>query len=229
MTLKAPEKPNVLVCGTPGTGKTTLCQFLEEAGIVQHIEISKLVKDKGLHEGRDEENDTYIVDEDAVVDELESTMVAGGVALDTHIVDYLPERWFQLVVVLRTDTAPLFDRLTARGYSDHKRGENIESEIMNVVLDDAMSSYKEDILVVRPSNSLDEMLETVELIKNCMAALDEGKPVRPVLDAWRAEHPYPVDEECDDDEETAAAAGAASGTAAVASDEPGAAADADMG
>ena len=32
----------------------------------RHIEVSKLVAEKGLHEGRDEEHDCWIIDDDAV-------------------------------------------------------------------------------------------------------------------------------------------------------------------
>ena len=39
----------------------------------------------------------------------------GGKILDTHMcVDYFPERWFDLVVVLRSSTNVLFDRLQKR-------------------------------------------------------------------------------------------------------------------
>lgn len=49
-----------------------------------------------------------------VVDELEDTMSSGGNVVDFHTCDLFPERWFDLVVVLRTDNTILFDRLTQR-------------------------------------------------------------------------------------------------------------------
>lgn len=59
-------KPNILVTGTPGTGKTTLCELVVEATGLQHINVSKLVKERGLHEGYNNEFDTYILDDDKV-------------------------------------------------------------------------------------------------------------------------------------------------------------------
>lgn len=63
-----------------------------------------------------EEHDVPEFDEDMVCDELEPIMAAGGVILEFHSCDFFPERWFQLVVLLRCDNTNLFDRLTERGY-----------------------------------------------------------------------------------------------------------------
>lgn len=41
-------------------------------------------------------------------------MSEGGVVLEHHTVDFFPERWFDLVLVLRCDNTILFDRLTER-------------------------------------------------------------------------------------------------------------------
>jgi adenylate kinase len=40
--------------------------------------------------------------------------VNGGVLVDFHSVGFFPERWFDLVIVLRTDNTVLFDRLAKR-------------------------------------------------------------------------------------------------------------------
>lgn len=41
-------------------------------------------------------------------------MKAGGNVVDFHTCGLFPERWFDLIVVLRTDNAVLFDRMTKR-------------------------------------------------------------------------------------------------------------------
>ncbi|NTV77535.1 MAG: AAA family ATPase [Methanothrix sp.] len=51
-------------------------------------------------------------------------MSGGGVVLESHSCDFFPERWFDLVVVLRSDNTVLFDRLAARGYPKRKLDEN---------------------------------------------------------------------------------------------------------
>lgn len=49
-----------------------------------------------------------------LLDYLEPIMSEGGVVLEHHTVDFFPERWFDLVLVLRCDNTILFDRLTER-------------------------------------------------------------------------------------------------------------------
>lgn len=41
-------------------------------------------------------------------------MESGGVIVDFHGADLFPERWFDLVVVLRTDNSVLYPRLQSR-------------------------------------------------------------------------------------------------------------------
>ena len=48
---------------------------------------------------------------------MEDMLADGGTVVEYHSCDFFPERWFDLVVVLTTDNASLYDRLAARGYS----------------------------------------------------------------------------------------------------------------
>jgi len=154
-----------LVTGTPGTGKTTLCESLASYFNFNHINISELVKQKQLYEGKDEEFDAFILDEDKVCDELEDKMVNGGNIVDFHSNDFFPERWFDLVIVLVTDNTILYDRLEKRGYLPNKIQENVECEIMAVVLDEARSSYKQEIMHVLQSNNIEDMEANIQRIK----------------------------------------------------------------
>jgi len=126
--------------------------------------LGTLIQSKGLHEGKDEEYDSYILDEDKVCDELEDTMTSGGNIVDFHSCDFFPERWFDLVIVLRTDNTILYPRLEGRGYSVKKVQENIEAEIMQVLLDEAKESYNSDIVLELASNTTDDMLSNIEQI-----------------------------------------------------------------
>ena len=49
-----------------------------------------------------------------VIDELEEVMSAGGNIVDYHGCEFFPERWFDIVFVLRTDNAVLYERLENR-------------------------------------------------------------------------------------------------------------------
>ncbi len=58
--------PNILVTGTPGTGKTSTCSLLASATGLRHINVGELVKEKSLHDGWDAELDCYVVNDDLV-------------------------------------------------------------------------------------------------------------------------------------------------------------------
>ena len=45
------------------------------------VTLPRQVKEKSLHDGRDEEFDAFILDEDKVCDELEDAMAEGGKVL----------------------------------------------------------------------------------------------------------------------------------------------------
>ena len=60
------QRPNILITGTPGTGKTTTCQLLSQSTGLKHIDVSELVKKDDLHSGWDDEYKSYVIDEDKV-------------------------------------------------------------------------------------------------------------------------------------------------------------------
>jgi len=154
------QLPNILITGTPGTGKTSLCRALVEgAPELRHFDVSSMVKnDPALQDGFDEESQAYFLNEDKIVDVLETEMARGGCVVDTHsLIDYFPERWFSLVVCLQTDNTVLFDRLVKRGYSEAKVSENVECEIMHVCADEAAESYDAAIVQFLPSNTPEDM------------------------------------------------------------------------
>ncbi|KAJ9157067.1 hypothetical protein NKR19_g3891 [Coniochaeta hoffmannii] len=157
--------PNIIITGTPGVGKTTHCESLAERTGLKHISVNQIVKDKDCHEGWDEEYQSWIVDEDKLLDALEEEVKEGGCIIDWHACDLFPKSWIDLVVVLRVESATLYDRLTARKYPEVKLQENIDAEIMEVLLQEAKDSYDEDIVVVLNSNTAEEMDENVDRIE----------------------------------------------------------------
>lgn len=59
-------RPNIIITGTPGVGKTTHCEQLAESLGLRHLSVNEVVKDKQCHEGWDEEFQSWVVDEDKV-------------------------------------------------------------------------------------------------------------------------------------------------------------------
>jgi len=156
---------NILVTGTPGVGKSALCRsIVQQHTTLNHVDVHKLVEEKELHDGYSEEWDSYILDEDKVIDELEDTMSHRNNILDYHSCAFFPERWFDLVVVLRCSNDILYPRLEERGYVEKKISENVTAEIMQVVLDEARESYKPEIVWELKSETNDDMEENTNKI-----------------------------------------------------------------
>lgn len=158
-------KPNILVTGTPGCGKSTTCELLSRrlSGYV-YYNISDFAKTHDCYDGYDESRKSHIVDEDKLLDELEPLLRKGGSIIDWHVNDVFPERLIDLVVVLRCDNSILYDRLKTRGYHESKIDENMDAEIMGVVLQDALDSYAQEIVVELQSDSTEQMDGNVDRI-----------------------------------------------------------------
>jgi broad-specificity NMP kinase len=103
--------------------------IVQEANIENlfHFEISEIIKKEKLYEEFDEDYQSYVFDEDAVIDYLEEKLEdkPDGNIIDYHGSDFFPERYFDLVVVLRCDTDLLYKRLKKREYSEKKISENV--------------------------------------------------------------------------------------------------------
>jgi adenylate kinase len=151
------QQPNILITGTPGTGKTETATLASSKTGLKYINVGELVKKHECYITRDEAFDTFILDDEKILDILEDKINGGGYIIDYHAAELFPERWFDLVIVLRAETSILFDRLTERGYSDRKRTENIECEIMQVVLEEARESYDQEIVQELISNTFDDL------------------------------------------------------------------------
>ncbi|RDB29184.1 Adenylate kinase isoenzyme 6 [Hypsizygus marmoreus] len=158
------QAPVIIITGTPGTGKSTHAQMLADESPIplKHINVGEWVKERGLYEDFDQEWQSYTVDEDKLLDELEPVVAEGGIILDWHTCEIFPERWADLVVVLRCDHTRLWERLEKRGYPLKKIEENNEAEIMQVVLEEARSSYPAEIVVELKSEGTEDLEANVE-------------------------------------------------------------------
>mmetsp|Transcript_16137 Transcript_16137/g.41776 ORF Transcript_16137/g.41776 Transcript_16137/m.41776 type:complete len:175 (-) Transcript_16137:159-683(-) len=160
-------RPNILVTGTPGVGKTTLCEAIAEATSLRHVELSKLVREEKLYREWDDEMDCSIFDEEMVCDALDPILENGGVVLDFHSSSFMDDTWFDMALVLRADTSMLFSRLEKRHYPQEKIQGNVEAEIFQTCLDEARELFEEsgmEIIELQHDN-LEQLEEAVMKVK----------------------------------------------------------------
>lgn len=181
--------PNIIITGTPGVGKTTTATHLVELAnadtstsssepqiSLKHVSINTIAKQHDFYESYDAELDTHVVDEEKLLDHVQELMSDGagdgGYVIDWHVCDIFPERWVDLVVVLRCqDTQVFYERLTKsknnaetsgekRGYTGKKLEENVDAEIFGVIADEAREAWPHEGQVVELSSIEAEDLES---------------------------------------------------------------------
>ncbi|XP_014474700.1 PREDICTED: adenylate kinase isoenzyme 6 [Dinoponera quadriceps] len=156
--------PNILITGTPGVGKSLMSRMLSEKSGLVWLDVSKLAIENECLEEYDEVYQCRVLDEEKLLDGMENLMNEGGKIVDYHGAEFFPERWFDIVFVLRTDNTILYDRLKERGYSGKKLEDNIDCEIFQTILEEARTSYREEIVHELMSNNMDQLADNVKRI-----------------------------------------------------------------
>ena len=91
--------PNLVICGTPGTGKTSLASKLAEQAGFTHLDLSKYAVDNGLVDGWDEVLNCAVLDEDKVKAEFSvSSSYRRGITKSVWLSD-LVSSWSLPVVI----------------------------------------------------------------------------------------------------------------------------------
>jgi adenylate kinase len=86
------KTPNIIVTGTPGTGKTTLCQLLNQSLNFTYLPIGKIIIENQLYDDWNKEFDVPEFNEDKLLEYLTShhDIQAGGLLFDFHSPDAFP-------------------------------------------------------------------------------------------------------------------------------------------
>jgi adenylate kinase len=170
------EKRVLLVTGVPGVGKTTVAELLADRMRGAYINLSDLAENKGLITGFDEIRGTSIVDLEGMKRRLARIIDTGSGAMifDGH---YAPEvisrEVDSMTFVLRRAPWKLKEELKARGYPDEKVRENVEAELLDVCLVEAIESLgaervcEVDTTGRTPQGVVDEVMSTIRGSKPC--------------------------------------------------------------
>ncbi|GFE55027.1 TAF9 RNA polymerase TATA box binding protein associated factor isoform 2 family protein [Babesia ovis] len=157
---------NILVTGTPGVGKTTLCKRVANDVGLKYLNIAELIRDEKLYSGWDDDLECSIYDENKLRKALERRQLSnGGYLLEFHSVEGIDEDDIDHVIVLSVEIETLAKRLTERGYNDRKIDTNIEAEIFKVCLQDAVELFGKHRVTELPHNNDQEATQAIEYIK----------------------------------------------------------------
>lgn len=178
--------PNILITGVPGTGKTTLTTLLaaqlndsinqrlgtKAIAYYKTIHVGEVIKENKLWNDFDNERQCTVFNPDLVVDFLEPIVPKGGCIVDFHSSDFFPERYFDMVILLRCDNTALYKRLEARGYTQSKITENVDCELHDVVKEEVYSAYKPEIILEAKNEKEEDVHLIMSLIFEALKKLD---------------------------------------------------------
>ncbi|WP_297534718.1 adenylate kinase family protein [Thermococcus sp.] len=150
----------IAVTGTPGVGKTTVSKLLAQKLGYEYVSLKDYAMEKGIGEMKGDELEVEV---DELAYNFERDFKGKNVVVDGHLSHFLNA---DLVVVLRAHPKLIGERLTERGYSREKVGENVEAELVDVILVEALEE-NENVVEVdttgkTPEEVVNEILELIE-------------------------------------------------------------------
>ncbi|MEM2933523.1 MAG: adenylate kinase family protein [Methanocellales archaeon] len=169
LNLKQRRKMRTGITGTPGTGKTEVCNVLKSKYHYKIIDLNAVIKEKKFYTGRDLKRDTLIVD----IPRLKKYFaeLKGEYIVEGHLAHHLD---LDLVIILRTKPKMLRKRLEAKNWNKEKIRENVEAEALDVILIETLQRHKLENI-----HEIDTTNKTPNEVANCIVEIIEGKKTYP--------------------------------------------------
>lgn len=150
---------SIVITGNPGVGKHTIAQQIAKKMEFSIVDINIVAKDSGLCEKNDRANDIDVEKLEKILERKisENSVIVG------HLAPYvLRKDKVRTMIVLRKSPYDLIPVYKNREYSDRKTMENIGSEILGIIANDAMNRFQEKIFQINVSEKT--IPETVESV-----------------------------------------------------------------
>ncbi len=134
------DKPHgiIVVIGTPGSGKTILAKRLASKIRCDYLNVGSLAKERGFILGIDHKRNSLILDEVPITEEIKKLVDNKCLVVETISPNAIPKDLVIITVVIRCRPSILLERLRSRGYSLGKIRENIEYEVIDGPVYDAL-------------------------------------------------------------------------------------------
>ena len=135
----------ILITGTPCVGKTSVAKALATKLKAEYINLTDYAKTNNLTLGEDKERNTTVINEEAMQKKLSQTLdssQSSSFVIDGHYASAVtPTDHVTLVFVLRRHPKELKMFMEKRGYSGTKMSENLQAEILDVCLSEAIEMH----------------------------------------------------------------------------------------
>ncbi|KRZ07243.1 Adenylate kinase isoenzyme 6 -like protein [Trichinella zimbabwensis] len=151
--------PNVMVVGTPATGKTTIISKVAELCDMALMQLSEIAIKHGFTLDYDSTYSCDVLDESRLLEHIKPQVLRGGNVIEYHGCDMFTSGTIDAVVILHTDTELLYDRLLARQYSEHKIRSNMECEIFRAIDDEVDQGFDDRTVVLHLLNNYPEDID----------------------------------------------------------------------
>ena len=150
----------IAVTGTPGVGKTTVSKLLSKRLGYEYVGVKEFAVERGIGE---KAGDEIEIDVDELAEKMVEEFKGKNVVIDGHLSHFVPS---DVVVVLRAHPRLVAERLKDRGYSRKKLAENVEAELIDVILVEALEENERVIEVdttgKTPEEVVDEIIDLIE-------------------------------------------------------------------
>ena len=150
---------SIVITGNPGVGKHTITQLIADKMKLSIIDINKIAKDSELFEKNGDTND---VDVEVLEKILESKISENNIIVG-HLAPYvLRKNQVKIMIVLRRSPYDLIPVYEDRKYDDAKIKDNVGSEILGIIANDAMDKFQEKTFQINVSGkTVPEMIEKI--------------------------------------------------------------------
>jgi len=150
----------VAITGTPGTGKTSVAEQLGDLLGHAVIAVNDIADRDSVETATDEKRNVKEIDVPSLVEEIERD-IGDDAIIDGHMSHHVPA---DLTVVLRCDPDELEDRLGAKGWSEAKQQENIEAEVLDIILQEAVAEQDNVIEIDTTGRTAEKTAAMIETI-----------------------------------------------------------------
>jgi adenylate kinase len=144
----------LVITGTPGTGKTSVCT----ACGLECMDLNSVIEEKGFYTGVDTLRGSLIADLDKLDEYVRHKEERRSVVMaESHLAHLLKP---DVAIVLRAKPSVLTERLKQKGFPPQKIQENVEAETLDIILAEAVELCD----IVYEVDTTDKSVEDVAVV-----------------------------------------------------------------